>query len=1060
MNNNSENKNLYTFLTNQPLGEDLFENQSQDKIAQVISEKIITDPAFKIIGIDGEWGSGKSNLVRLLEKKLENSHKFFVYDVWGHQEDEQRKSILVELTDFIKNENDLLKKGNKKTWDEKLKFLLAKSKETTTINQPYLSVGFIFSLLSIVYIPTVNVFKDSIKDFFEIESWFWKLVLVAFPIFIVIGIYLWNVVGNWCNKSGFWKAFKLSAEETFQVYTNKQKEETKIETISEDQPSVRDFQNWMEEINNDLNKPIVIVFDNFDRLPKKHILSIWSSIHIFFAEKEYSNIKVVIPFDREHIQNAFSDFNGTDSKFGNDYVNKTFDVVFRITLPIMSNWKKFFEEQWQKAFVNYDDTEFRLVVQVYEFLNRRITPREIISFINEILTIKLLDNNFKERYIAIFVLKKDMILKDPLKAVTDFKELLGGLFHIYSTDIEYPKQLTAIIYHIEVDKALELIYKQELKDSMLKNDEERFNEICKSDFIDSLFYSTVLEIDTFENATLTLAAINDDSKVSKHYIQQAWQLFNSRILQSDNIVRKLHVDDWQIVLINNTSDNEYLKQLLEGYFKIIDDDNIENYVDLIDNLIKNLGEERVLSQLIKRNISEKIYMRLVEYNGDEYKKYKLSTDYQLLDKYLAQLSIDEILKIENTNLLPKEYDFKKYKEFLVENFKTFISQNNPQSADSTLLKIKESSRKRTELKGILEDNEIYTFFINNSSSELPIINEIIAMRISRGSKFNRSYISQFTNQLSAENDKLSEAISNTILNYINYGDLLLLSTDFKGEPLIRQIILKMFNKTDIGKSANVITLIEKYSEIKDNLEIEDESLLIELNKWTIDKTKLDIYNLSDVFVNDCLNSFELKITQDLLQIINDTFKTYKKDELEIVFDDGSDILFKYFLQIDLQNLTQESLDVFDNKLIEKLKSGNNIKEQRWNILEVYDSNNSAISVVNTFKNILDEILNAKIVLDTEKAKRLLPYFIKYDLLNSYSDIFRLIIKNEFLSDSEFIKLLISHSEYIKKVYKNTSSTDRDGFRHLLNEKRKDNSEFEALAKALDIRKSKDKREED
>ncbi|MBF6417024.1 P-loop NTPase fold protein, partial [Nocardia cyriacigeorgica] len=93
--------------------------------------------------------------------------------------------------------------------------------------------------------------------------------------------------------------------------------------ISEDQPSVRDFQNWMEDIDKDLGKKIVIVFDNFDRLPKKHILNIWSSIHIFFAEKEYSNIKVIIPFDREHVQNAFKELNGSDSTFGDDYVNKT-----------------------------------------------------------------------------------------------------------------------------------------------------------------------------------------------------------------------------------------------------------------------------------------------------------------------------------------------------------------------------------------------------------------------------------------------------------------------------------------------------------------------------------------------------------------------------------------------------------------------------------------------------------------------------------------------------------------------------------------------------------------
>lgn len=66
----------------------------------------------------------------------------------------------------------------------------------------------------------------------------------------------------------------------------------------------------------------------------------------------------------------------------------------------------------------------------------------------------------------------------------------------------------------------------------------------------------------------------------------------------------------------------------------------------------------------------------------------------------------------------------------------------------------------------------------------------------------------------------------------------------------------------------------------------------------------------------------------------------------------------------------------------------------------------------------------------------------------------------FLSDSEFIELLISNVEYVKQIYRNTISTDKDGFRNLINEKRDNNSEFESLAKALDIRKAKSKAEED
>ena len=1051
-------KNTYSFLKNQPLGEDLFENKSQDKIAQVISERIINEPEFKIIGIDGEWGSGKSNLVRLVENKLNTTHKFFIYDVWGHQEDEQRKAILVELTDFIKSDKDLLKEGDKKIWDNNLKVLLAKSKETTTINQPYLSVGFIFSLLSIVYIPTVNVFKDSMSNFFEIESWFWKLVLVAFPIFIVIVIYLWNLVDNLCKKNGFLKSFRLSAEETFQVYTNKQKEETKIETISEDQPSVRDFQNWMEDINKDLNKKIVIVFDNFDRLPKRHILNIWSSIHIFFAEKEYSNIKVIIPFDREHVQNAFKELNGNDTKFGDDYVNKTFDIVFRITLPIMSNWKSFFTDQWNKAFTDYDEDELRLVVQVYEFLNRRITPREIISFINEILSIKLLDDNFKERYIAIFILKKDQILENPLKAVTDFKDILGGLTSFYGNDPDYPKQLTAIIYHIEVENAIELIYRQELKDSLNKNNIDHFNSICRSDFIDSIFVSAILEIEILENPILTLAEIDRESKVSAHHLNQAWHLFYSKFIQTTDTIFRLELDKWKIVLIKNVSDDKYLSTALNSYFSLIDDSNIEHYLDLIDDLIKDLGQERVLNNVVNGDISEKSYLKLIEYKGKDHNKYKLSINFSSLDVHLSKLSIEDILKLKNTEIITGLFDFVKYKEFLIINLNSFIDQNDVESANAVLIKIKENSKISADLAGLLDDSKIYTLFQNNSSSDLPIIDELVAMRIAKADTFNSSYQTYFNSVLNTDDESRADRISSIILQYISYENLLLKSKDFKSSLLFRQIITNLFLKDDVDNVTNVMNLIEKYNEIKESLEIEDNILLVELNKWVIDKSLKNVNKVDDNFIIDCINNPDLRISKDFLEVFNTEFRNLSKDSYEIVFDSGTHVYFKYFKQIDLVNLTQISLDVFESKLIEKLKTGNKIKNERWDILAIYDENNSSISIVNSLKNLRDEILSSKVPLNLEVNKKLLPYFIKYDLLNDQTDVFRLILKNEFLSDSDYVSLLISNSEYVKGIYKKATKQDKDGFRNIINDTRDNNELIEKLGKELDIRKSKEKLE--
>lgn len=1055
-NSKKHQEKKYNFLTNHPLGEDLFKNKSQDKIATVISEKIINEKDFKIIGIDGAWGSGKSNLVHLIEKKVEKTHKFFIYDVWGHQEDEQRRAILVELTEFIKNEKDLLKKNEKDIWDDKLKILLANSKETVTINQPYLSVGFIFSLLSIIYIPTVNVFKDSLKDFFEIESWLWKLVLVAFPLFIVIGIYIYNLFKNWIDKKGFSQSFRCAAEETFQVYTNKQKEETKIETISENQPSVRDFQKWMKEIDDDLNKKIVLVFDNFDRLPKKHILNIWSSIHIFFAEKEYENIKVILPFDREHIQNAFKELNsdGTNKTFGDDYVNKTFDIVFRVTLPIMSDWKQFFQNQWNIAFINYDEEELRLVIQVYEFLSKRITPREIIAFINEILTIKLLDENFRERYIAIFVLKKDEILENPLKSVTEF-DYLDGLKSIYYSDPDFAKHLTAVIYHIDVDEAVELIYTQELKDSLNKNDVEKFNSICKSDFADSIFSSTIVDIDVLENPIKTLSKIETETKIPKLQIAQAWKTFYYKLLNSNPIVEKLETEDWQLILIENYEDDQYLKLLLDQCIEILNESNTMEYVALVDKLTERLTEERVLPLITNRNLEAKNLIELTENKGSKYNKYKLSTNVKDLDNYISNLVIDEILEITNTNILCENFDLPKYIKHLKTNLTSAVDQNEIQKANDILLKIKETTKGEiAALKDILQDSKIHTFYSNNTSSSLPIINDIIAMRIARSTKFNSTYRSLFQNILESDDVVKANVIGKTILSYTTYDDLLLSSEYFTDSLLFKQMILSMFADSHLRKRSHIVNLINEYNKIKTSIELNDDQLINELNRWEVDQSELLLEDLDDDFITDCFKYNDLRISKIFIKKFNGEFQNLDQESIKTAFETDSNIHFRYFEFLNDESLTQSSLDAFTAQLLVKLLNGL-ADDQWWKIFYKYEANNSRLPFANALKDIRDQFLNNHIELNVETAKKILPFFIKYNLLEPSTDVFRTIIKNGFLSDVEFKEILLENVSFVKDLYQMTPTAQRDGFRNIINEKRDSDEMSEQLAKQIGIRKTKE-----
>ena len=106
--------------------------------------------------------------------------------------------------------------------------------------------------------------------------------------------------------------------------------------------------------------------------------------------------------------------------------------------------------------------------------------------------------------------------------------------------------------------------------------------------------------------------------------------------------------------------------------------------------------------------------------------------------------------------LPKDYDFKKYREKL----KTALNnQDNIQSANDILIKIKEISHESGMLKDLLHDDIIYPLYYNNISVKLPIIDELIAMRIARGNNFTPSYIRYFDSILSTEDTQKADVIT-------------------------------------------------------------------------------------------------------------------------------------------------------------------------------------------------------------------------------------------------------------------------------------------------------------
>lgn len=156
-------------ISNRPCNQDLFEGNAHDNLAKAIAEIINSPENVSMIGIDGGWGSGKSNLVGMVSNHLNaiggeggKKYHFFTYDVWGHQNDLPRRSILEELTtDLVSGKAPILEEDK---WKKKRDNLLSKKRNTKSKLVPKINYAILAASALIILTPFIN----SISSFSEI----------------------------------------------------------------------------------------------------------------------------------------------------------------------------------------------------------------------------------------------------------------------------------------------------------------------------------------------------------------------------------------------------------------------------------------------------------------------------------------------------------------------------------------------------------------------------------------------------------------------------------------------------------------------------------------------------------------------------------------------------------------------------------------------------------------------------------------------------------------------------------------------------------------------------
>lgn len=622
----------------------------------------------------------------------------------------------------------------------------------------------------------------------------------------------------------------------------------------------------MRDIATDLgDNRLIIVFDNMDRLPDNKITELWSSIHTFFAEEKYDHIKVIIPFDRQNIKNAFKHTEESKLSYTDDFINKTFDIVYRVSPPILSDWKKFFESKWLQAFNSVND-EFQKSLQVFDQLATFKTPRDMVVFINECVANNQINPHIPLRYVALFVLNKSILFKDADQAILQ-PAYLKGLDFLYKDDEDLPKFMAALMYQIEPDRALEVVFTDRLRNGLNNNDKVQVGMISESAAFPILLDKAVMEVINLMNVTLALNELGEKISV------KVWDDLYYRLGVHVGKLPEAKTEVYQLILLTKvTNKANYLKHLialLQDATKFVSTDYY-NSLQEIEKTIKDSATNLKLEDfLVAKKIPAPDLVALLKEIKDT-NTFKLFSDNGELNSHLETL--DSPAEWRNSVFLsriPDNYKMTKFTDVLTTKMTEFAG--DAESLQPYLIAYKNISK--TTLKPVLTDDAIYSLFTSRVSVD-DFYFDLICMRIARWESFHESYAPAFEVILADESKNVIEGVAKNIHHYINYGDMLLKLPNFN-KPLVRAVTNDLTIKRRTVRVLDLNKTLANIDEIIKALKIEPKILADQLNLW--DRKDVAKSTIGSIVPNSDFFTFCAGYENGLTKILNKLGVEYFND---------------------------------------------------------------------------------------------------------------------------------------------------------------------------------------
>ncbi|EDP74829.1 putative ATP/GTP-binding protein [Hydrogenivirga sp. 128-5-R1-1] len=645
---------------------------SHQLVAKAIAGLIETEKGGKAIALIGPWGSGKSTVVKLLDKELDKNKNItlFIFDAWGHHGDPLRRSFLKQLIRHLKGKA-WLKNSKELNWDKEEAKIDKRYRERTTKYFPRLTRAGIITMFSSMFVPiglvllSNSLLKDKALIIAKDISFCAGIILSLLPL-IALGI-IWSVckVCYHCRK---WFFNDENNMNSFALIKGTITEERREEFETPDPTSVEFQEVFTKIMDNALensDKKLVIVVDNLDRVSTDEAFSLWATMRTFFEfgstkPKWLEKLWLLVPFapntpsrlwgkiEEHHSSMESGKDQGesvhTKNSLAKDFVDKTFQAKFCVPLPLMSHWKTFFREQLQKAFpehFKHHEEDLYALYRIFESKrvcrHRPPTPREIKHFINQVGSYhRIWQDKIPLPVQALYVLEVSKRIEERgVEAVLLNKnELIKDLEPLFKEEARLQEYLAALHFNVDPDKAMQVLVGDEVRKALRSGNHEELKKLQAK--VERSAFLTVLEKEIFEELP--------------EWIQKEPPLLAKAALALQGL-EQVEAEEWK----------QIWKHLIEGAQKAKWSDLNKDVGNGLVIILQNSGEDyRTLAESILKNISVP---------GTLVKKEETSaeTDIELVEDWTAGLLyvIREIQQSEHNDLL-EEFQILGDAEFYVE----------------------------------------------------------------------------------------------------------------------------------------------------------------------------------------------------------------------------------------------------------------------------------------------------------------------------------------------------------------------------------------------------------